>query len=140
MPEAHAEREVTSSPDAVWSVLREFGDVSWIPPAGTVEVEGEGPGMVRRIHGSGDGDPVVERLVSASDATRTLVYEIDGNNPLPVTSYRGTVVVEPTGGGARIRWQADYEPEGDEGEAATVIELMLGTLTGWLADAVEGTA
>lgn len=136
MLDTTVEREVAATPEQVWAVLADFGNIAWIPPAGRVEVEGDGPGMVRRIHGSGDGPPVGERLVSRSDADRTIVYTIDENNPLPVASYRGTVSVEAAEGGAKVIWRADYEPGADEAESAAIVELMLGALIGWLADGV----
>ena len=128
-------RDVAAPADDVWTLLRDFGNVGWIPGPTRVDVEGDGPGMRRLIHGSGDGPPVVERLISVDDAGRTIEYAIDENNPLPVDEYRGTVTIDDAPGGARIRWSAAFEPSGDEAEARNVIELMLGALAGWLAEA-----
>jgi hypothetical protein len=132
------ERKVAAPASDVWAVLCRFGDISWIPVAGKVEVEGEGPGMRRHIHGSGDGDPVVERLVACDEGARTLDYAIDANNPLPVTDYRGNARVDESGDGSTIVWSATFEPVGDEAEATGVVEIMLATLAGWLADAATG--
>jgi hypothetical protein len=90
--------------------------------------------MRRHIHGSG-GPPVVERLISSDDRTRTIEYTIDANNPLPVSSYFGRVAILDDGEGSRIRWSADFEPAGDAAEAEAIIPLMLDALSGWLADA-----
>jgi hypothetical protein len=129
------ERQVSASAEAVWALLRDFGNIAWIPVGGRVDVEGAGPGMRRLIHGSGDGPPVVERLVAADDAARSIEYVIDENNPLPVTTYVGRVRIDPDDGGSVIRWSAEFEPAGDAAEAAGVVELMLTTLAGWLGDA-----
>jgi hypothetical protein len=142
MADVVVERDVAAPADKVWAVLRDFGAVGWIPPAGKVGVEGDGPGMCRRIHGTGDGEPVVERLLSLDDDTRTLRYRIEENNPLPVSSYVGTVTVADRAagsdgpGGATLRWAAEFAPTGDEDEARTVVELVVGALVGWLDEAV----
>jgi hypothetical protein len=135
MSEAVVERQVAAPAEQVWDLLRNFGDIAWIPAAGLVDVEGDGPGMRRRIHGTGAGSPVVERLISVDDTTRTIEYTIEENNPLPVTSYLGTVSVDDAGDDAMIRWAVAFEPAGDETDAAAVVRLMLDALTGWLADA-----
>jgi hypothetical protein len=134
MRDVTVERELAASPATVWALLRDFGNVAWMPPAGRVDVEGDGAGMRRHIHGGGDGPPVVERLVRIDEADRTIEYTIDENNPLPVSEYLGTVAVSETTDGAAIRWSAVFEPVGDPDEATAVIELMLGALVGWLAD------
>jgi len=132
MADVVLERNLAAPADRLWAVLRDFGDVSWIPPAGKVDVDGDGPGMRRHIHGSG-GDPVVERLLDLDDEARTLRYCIEGDSPLPVSSYVGTVTVTDE----RLRWAVTYEPVGDEAEAKTVVELMVGALAAWLEEAAQ---
>lgn len=134
MSSATIELDVSASANAVWSILRNFGEAGWIVLAQEVEVDGEGPGMTRRIHGTGE-QPVVEELVSLDDDARELAYRITANNPLPVESYAGLVRVDETDDGARIVWSATFDVPGDEAEGIAVVEMMLGALTGWLADA-----
>jgi hypothetical protein len=140
MSDAVVEREVAAPAADVWAVLRDFGNIPWIPAAGQVDVEGDGPGMRRHIHGSGAGDPVVERLISRDDAARTIEYTIDENNPLPVTTYVGRVTVEDRDGASTIRWSAAFEPAADEAEAVAIVGMMLDALTGWLAGAFAPAA
>ena len=137
MAEAAVVKEVPAPAAQVRAAVRDFGDVSWIPGITGVDVDGDGPGMRRHIHGGGDNPAVVERLNSVDDAARTIEYTIDENNPLPVTSYVGKVTVDEASSGATLRWSATFEPAGDEGEAAQVVEMMLGMLTGWLAEGVS---
>lgn len=132
------EHSVAAPASDVWAVLRRFGDIGWIPVAGKVEVEGEGPGMRRMIRGSGEGDPVVERLVAVDEEARTIDYAIDANNPLPVADYRGRTRIDEDGPGSTIVWSATFDPVGDDAEATAVVELMLTTLAGWLGDAATG--
>ena len=136
MADAAVVKDVPVAATKVWAMVRDFGNVSWIPAVTDVDVEGDGPGMRRHIHGGGDNPAVVERLLSLDDATRTIEYTIDENNPLPVTSYVGKVTVDEAPSGATLRWSATFEPAGDEAEASQVVEMMLGMLTGWMAEGV----
>ena len=135
MSDVTVTHDVAASVETTWAVLRDFGDIGWIPVAGQVDVEGDGPGMTRTIHGSGDNDPVIEQLTGLDDGARTITYAIDGKSPLPVQDYTGTVTISDGPDGAIIRWSATFEPVGDEAEATAVVELMLTTLAGWLGDA-----
>jgi hypothetical protein len=129
-------QKVDASPDAVWAILSEFGDVSWIPPAGQVDVEGSGPGMRRHIHGTGD-KPVVERLVALEPDRRVFSYSIDENNPIPTSTYLAMVTVGASGDGTEVTWKVDYDlAEGaSDDEVRGTIELIYGVMAGWLGDA-----
>ena len=140
MPDATIQRDVAAPADTVWAILSDFGNMSWVPGAQRVEVEGAGAGMRRHIHGSGDGPPVVERLITIDDGAKTLTYTIDENNPLPVTTYSGEVNVADSASGSTLTWTAHFEPAGDPAEAAGIVDLMLGALTGWVAEAAEARA
>ena len=130
-------KEVAAPPDAVWALLADFGNVSWIPMAPEVVVEGSGPGMRRRIR-AGEGAPVVERLVSIDAGERALRYSIDENNPLPVHRYEATVHVAPAGDGrTAIRWDVSFEPSRDEAESVGAIEAIYGMMAAWLETAAK---
>lgn len=120
----------------VWAVLADFGDLSWIPPVQDVEVTGDGPGMTRRITGTGP-EPVLERLIEIDEESRTLRYSIDENNPIPVTRYEAVNSVAEAEDGCTVTWTADYDiAEGGDDETVTgTIELIYGAMAGWLADA-----
>jgi hypothetical protein len=131
-------KELAAPAATIWALLADFGNVSWIPMAPEVVVEGSGPGMRRHIR-AGESAPVVERLVSVDAAERTLRYSIDENNPLPVRRYEATVRVSPAGGGrTAIRWDASFEPTGDETEAANAIQAIYGMMATWLETAAKG--
>lgn len=127
-------RRVAADATRVWAKLRAFDDVSWIPGAGTVDVEGEGPGMRRHI--AAGGSRIVERLVSIDDGTRTLVYSIDENNPLPVTRYEAVATVEQDTDGSTITWAVDFDAD-DEHAATEGIEAIYDLMAGWLEDAAR---
>lgn len=129
-------RRVTADAARVWALLRAFDDLTWIPGAGTVDVEGDGPGMRRHI--AAGGSSIVERLVSIDDETRTLAYSIDEDNPLPVTRYEAVATVEQTENGSTITWAVDFDAA-DEDAAIEGIEAIYDLMAGWLQDAAEGS-
>lgn len=138
MPHIAITKEVNASADDVWAVLADFADVSWIPVAGQVDIAGEGIGMSRSIHGSGD-QPVVETLTRLDPERRELGYRIN-DNPLPVSRFEALVGIEPgQGPGSVVTWNVDYEPRGstdaDAEAARQAIEAVYGMMAGWLADA-----
>lgn len=138
MPRIAITKEVDASAAAVWTLLADFADVSWIPVAGQVDVVGEGIGMSRSIHGSGER-PVVETLTHLDPERREIGYRIV-DNPLPVSRFEALVTVQSRPGpGSEVTWNVDYEPSGstDADAQATrqAIEAVYGMMAGWLADA-----
>jgi hypothetical protein len=132
-------KEVAAPAATVWALLADFGNVSWIPLAEDVVVEGSGPGMRRHIRGGGP-DPVVERLVSIDPDRHTLAYSIDENNPMPVHRYEATVRVGADGDNrAVLTWDVSFEPSGDEREALIAIEGIYGMMAGWLEAAANAS-
>lgn len=130
-------REIAGEAAAVWALLADFGDVSWIPLAEGVVVEGSGPGMRRTIQGP-EGPPVVERLIGIESDRRTLTYSIDENNPLPVRSYEATVRVSPAGAaGSAITWDVSFAPRGDVAVAEQAIAAIYGLMATWLEAAAS---
>jgi len=123
---------------AVWATLADFGNVEWIPGAGDVVVEGDGPGMQRVLAGGGP-TPIVERLLWIEHATRKLCYEIT-DNPLPVRRFVAVATVLDGGtdsGVSTVAWEVDFEPDGDEDAARGAIEAVYGLMAGWIEDYVR---
>ncbi len=140
MPIMTVSKDVAGSADAIWALLADFGDVHWIPVAGDVEIEGNGRGMCRKIHGSGD-TPVVERLRWIDPDEMRLSYEIL-NNPLPVDRFEAVVFVAHVPGShdmSRVGWEVDYDPSGNDADARESIEAVYTMMAGWLADATNKT-
>lgn len=130
-------KEIAAPAAKVWALLADFGNVSWIPMAAGVVVDGSGPGMRRLIRGGGS-DPIVERLVSIEPGQRTLCYSIDENNPMPVHRYETTVRVSPIGAGrTAIEWDVSFEPSGDEADAASAIRAIYDMMAKWLETAAK---
>ena len=140
MPQVTISKDVPASPQALWELLADFADVSWIPVAGQVEVHGEGIGMRRAIHGGG-ATPVVETLTSIDHSRMQLGYSIS-DNPLPVSRFEALVTVDGSdAGGATLTWHVDYDPSGstdaDADAAREAIEAVYSMMAGWLADAAS---
>ncbi len=120
----------------VWAILADFGKVEWIPGVGEVEVDGDGPGMCRRIGGSG-ATPVVETLLWVKPESRSLAYEIT-DNPLPVRKFVAVATVseavEDVSQRSTVAWEIDYEPDGDDTAAREAIDAVYGMMADWIDD------
>jgi len=134
MAETTVTRTIAERPDAVWALLADFGNVSWIPGTDNTVVEGDGPGM-RRLIPAGDGDPIDEQLHSIDHAARVFVYTVD-NSPMPTTEYRSTCTVRAAGDGTEVEWAVTFEPIGEEQEAAAVIDMVYGMMAEWIGTAL----
>lgn len=122
--------------EKVWRLLRNFGDVSWVPGMGeSARVEGEGVGM-SRFFGT-PGAEIQETLTAFDEEARTFSYEIPNNLPLPLDSYLATVVLKDAGSGkTEIDWSCEAEPTGTHEEAEAAINGMYTMLIGWIKDAL----
>jgi hypothetical protein len=103
----HVQEELDASIDAVWRLIRDFGDISAWAAGRLVCVEGEGVGMVRHI--DGPAGRFVERLETHDDSAHAFSYRLL-ESPLPATSFVGRVRLT-SGGPARciIEWAADFD-------------------------------
>lgn len=135
MGSVKVEAEFDAPAEEVWSLLRDFGDLGWMPGPPQLTTEGEGEGMLRRI--AMGPKQIVERLDARDDEARTLSYAILENNPLPVDDYRATMKVSESGDGCALEWSCSYRPLGlSEGDAEKAVEGFYGTMIGWIRDAV----
>jgi len=139
MGKASVTQAMNTSADAVWAVVEDFGNTSWMPGGTQAKLEGAGPGMARVIQAGPDA-VIRERLESVDAATRTLVYTIPEGVPFPVTGYRSTMQVRETPEGSDLTWSCEFEPDGaTEAEAQGAIEQMYGVMVGWVRDAARGS-
>lgn len=137
MPRIAIVKEVDVPAAAVWALLADFADVSWIPVVERVEVTGEGIGMSRSIFGGSDR-PAVETLTLLDHDHMRLGYSI-ADVPLPVSRFEALVSVAAAMPGAAITFDVDYDPlgpaEADAEAARQAVEAVYGLMAGWLADA-----
>ncbi|MBX7448849.1 SRPBCC family protein [Mycolicibacterium sp. 3033] len=141
MPALTVSKRLDTSAEALWEVLSDFADASWIPVAGDVDVVGSGPGMTRTIGGSG-GDPATETLEWIAPEKRSLAYTVVGG-PLPVDRLETVVTVAEysaeaaigTGQSATVTWTIAYETTGDDGTARQMLDAVYHAIAGWLEEA-----
>lgn len=128
-------RTMTSPGRSVWAVIRDFGNMSWVPggPESTTHDGGPGVGLSRIIDVPGCG-PVRETLVALSDTERTLTYTVSRNMPFPVNYYCATMRVSAEGAGeTSVVWSCVFEPEGvPAAEAAAAIEKLYNVMLDWI--------
>jgi hypothetical protein len=98
----------------VWARVRDFGDVTWIPPARECRVEGD----LRTVVVPGVDMVLVQRLAHHDDEQRTYTYTLPA--PLDLTRVLGpdamvnlldgTLTVTPQGEDASfVTWEVDTE-------------------------------
>ena len=121
MKHVSVREELEAPVAAVWSLIRDFGEVSaWAPDAQVASIEGEGAGAVRRIET--EMGLFVERCPEHDDAAHRFSYEIL-ESPLPFTSYLAVVELSAIDEKrCAIEWSCDFEaaPESVEGLAGAV--------------------
>lgn len=129
-------REFQVSAEDMWALLGNFGDISWAPGMDRVEVEGSGPGMVRKIFMEPDGESIDEVLESMDESHMSFVYTIPRNLPMPITEYRaGPTVIDLGDGRCRVDWRGSGEPNGvSEAEAEATMQGFYDLLLGWVDD------
>ncbi|MAE95196.1 MAG: hypothetical protein CL910_11100 [Deltaproteobacteria bacterium] len=131
MAEYSTEREFEMSAEALWAVVRDFGEVDWLPGNPTYSSEGTGPGMIRTI----DMPPIPtvrEQLEAIDEDERRVSYRILEGLPMPLTGYRAAMQVVDAGGGrSRLVWSSQWEPDGvTEEEARAVVANMYDSVMG----------
>jgi carbon monoxide dehydrogenase subunit G len=104
MASATAELTMSATPDAVWTIVRDFhGLDTWMPGIDSLESEGDD-----RVLGM-MGMTIRERLVNLDDAAKSITYSIvDG---APVESHEATITVQPADGGSRVTWDVTATPD-----------------------------
>ncbi len=115
--------EINASPDKVWGIVENFGDLTWVPPVKTsTATEGNTVGSVRTLDLG--GPKLMEQLVSYTPAKHTYVYKIT-NSPankktLPVSNYISTITVAPcTGTTSKVTWSGTFERADTSASPAT---------------------
>ncbi|MEX3947542.1 SRPBCC family protein [Paraburkholderia sp. EG287B] len=110
MADAFAALDVALPAATVWQLIGGFGSLpDWLPYI--PESELTDGGRVRHLSNP-DGDPIVERMLSFSEASRSYSYAIL-KAPFPVTDYVSTLsVVEQGATACRVEWSGKFVPVG----------------------------
>ncbi len=137
MVEVRIEREFDVDADRVWAILADFADISWIPSIEKVELEGEGVGMVRHV--TAPGMAVLHERMDAIDHDKMILdYSVPAVEYLRVKNHRArTRVVGLEGGGCRLIWSCETEPDGvTQAQATANCEAFYEMALGWIGDAL----
>ena len=124
--------------EKVWNVLEDFGNMGWLNMADiSIEVIGEGIGMVRRV--SLNGQYIDERLESMDKKARLLTYSIEECELFPFKNYLAQMTVEKFNDlECKMTWMSDFE-EGSmsKEEAESMMTFNYNTMLDSLAVHVE---
>lgn len=137
MATAKVTKELDVPADALWKLVADFGNCSWMPSGTEVKLEGEGVGMVRVMGGA-----IREKLEAVDEAGKKISYSIaDEGIPFPVTGYYATMIVKDLGAGkSELTWSCECEPNGvSAAEATGQIEGMYDMMVGWVADCIKAS-
>jgi hypothetical protein len=105
---------IAASPDAVWAVGGDVGNIAdWVPAIEKSHLVGD----VRHATFAGGGGDATERIVERDDAARSYVYEYL-TGPLPLEVYRSRFAVQEHPDGAEVVWSAVFRAGSAEEEAS----------------------
>ena len=122
------------SAESVWAEMRHFDRVlKWIPRGdeSTINIKGDGIGMVRDIHLATMGY-VQHRLLAIDDEKQMFSYNLTGGKPLGMQDYTVVATVTPIDGDhCTIRWTGKMTAAGslDEAEIGRALEIALANMT-----------
>lgn len=141
MHRINASREIAASPDMLWPLIEDFGNIeAWWPRGAPVniqrvELEGSGVGMIRHIFNEGMPAPVSEQLDALDRDALSWKLSIVGDRPVGLVRYGASGVITPLSDShSRIEYEGEFEAEpGREEEARQFLlgayELMFDGLT-----------
>jgi hypothetical protein len=130
MSEYRTEGDFEIPADALWAVVSDFGEVSWLPGDPDFESEGEGVGTIRTIR-TPPLPTVREQLDAIDEPGRAIHYRVIEGMPMPVSDYKATMRVVDLGEGrSRLEWSSTWEPDGVT--EAQALESIAGMYTGVL--------
>lgn len=125
------EQDLDISASAAWDVLYDFGGfLNWgTGGQGTIELEGEGVGMIRKMDIPGAGH-IEEKLVRREPESRTLSYQLVGGQPIGMAEYLCVVrLIENGDGSCHIDWHGEFTAADDQDEAE-VADSLKGSYVG----------
>ncbi len=114
--------DLAASPDQVWAVIGQFGNLMWHPLAASVQLTGTGVGQLRSVE-TIDGKRIIERLEFVDDAQK--LYRYSNVSGLGVVNYTGTFAAKPKGSGTSVEWRVQFLADNQPTLIVKVIEATL---------------
>ncbi|MDP3838841.1 MAG: SRPBCC family protein [Methylococcales bacterium] len=131
---------INAPADKVWGIIKNFGDMSWLPPVKSTDVKGGNEKGAVRVLTLQDGGSITEEMKKYDEAKMSYAYKITDMSTaktithagkeekvpvVPVDNYSATITVEAQGATSSVRWKAGYyraytnnEPPEEMNEAA----------------------
>ncbi|MFC7704154.1 SRPBCC family protein [Plastorhodobacter daqingensis] len=106
-----AEVLLDATPEEVWAVIGNFGDMSWHPAVHATEGGSNEVGAIRVLSFDAAGAAQLSEELTRYDATaRTYSYRIAQDVPqvLPVTNYAAHLTVKDQDGKALVEWRGAF--------------------------------
>ncbi|MGA8037808.1 MAG: SRPBCC family protein [Candidatus Acidiferrales bacterium] len=114
--------DLAASPDQVWAVIGQFGNLMWHPLLASEKLTGTGVGQLRTVE-TIDGKQIVERLEFVDDAQR--LYRYTSVSGIGVADYMGTFDAKPKGSGTSVEWRVQFLADNQPTLIVKVIESTL---------------
>jgi hypothetical protein len=121
MAKAYYSTEIPVAVDALWAIVRDFGNYRLFTSGrGEAFVEegrrGDSVGAIRNA--TLDGRTVRQRLLAHSDIERFYTYEFCGEPPFPIANYVATLQLRPIveSGSTLLEWTASFDASPAERE------------------------
>ncbi len=114
---------INASPDKVWSIIKDYGDMSWVPAVASTTVEGGNKKGAVRVLTLKDGGTITEELKKYKEKKMEYAYKITEMSTaqtiehsgkeesvpvLPVSNYAASIAVKGKGDGSVVTWKAGY--------------------------------
>jgi len=114
---------VDAPPEAVWEIIKDYGDMSWHPKVEKTTVEGGNEKGAVRVMTLKDGGTITEELKKYNAKKMSYAYKITDMSTvktiehlgkeepikvLPVTTYSASITVKAKDGGSEVIWKAAF--------------------------------
>lgn len=117
------EIQINAAPEKVWSLIKDFDNMSWHPGIASVKGEGGNKKGATRVLTLKDGGTINEEMKKYDEKAMEYAYKITDMSTvktithsgeqvpvpvLPVTNYAASIGVEAKDGGSLVSWKAAY--------------------------------
>lgn len=115
--------EINASPEKVWSIIKDYGDMSWFPPVESTTIEGGNKAGAIRVLTLKKGGTITEKLKKYKEKKMEYSYKITEMSTaktimhsgqeekvpvLPVNNYAASIAVKGKGDKSVVTWKAGY--------------------------------
>lgn len=114
---------INAPADKVWSIIKNFDDLSWLPAVASTQGEGGNKKGATRVLTLKDGGTITEEVKKFDEKKMSYAYKIKDMSTaktithsgqeeavpvLPVSNYAATITVKAKGDTSVVTWQAGY--------------------------------